>query len=88
MDDERREAYLQILRRAILRLRVSPSGDHSQCFIEADHVHNIPELLINPIPYKEKYYFEVERVCYLRDARPGYAEEFAPFWEKLAEKSG
>ena len=88
MDDERREAYLQILRIALLILRVSPSGDHSHCFIEADHVHNILELLLDPSPEKEKFYFEVERVSYLRDARPGSIEAFAPFWEKLAGKSG
>ena len=89
LDDERRIDDFQILLRVILLIRrFANSGDHSQCFIEADHVRNIPELLINPIPYKEKYYFEVERVSYLRDARPESAEAYAPFWEKLAEKSG
>ena len=84
MDNLRKEAYLQILRCALLNTRVlGAKGRAKECAIEADHVHNIPELLITGNAGMEKYYWEVESRIYLEEADPQYAAVFEPFWEIL-----
>ena len=63
--DEVRVAVVELLRRSLLRIRrAAGAGDACLCFIEADHVHNLPGLLEN---YSEElllFYLDVERKAY------------------------
>jgi len=87
MDKRRRDMYLSIIRCALLNIRyLGNLGKAADCSIEADHVHNIPELLATEVPGKEKYYWEVERKIYLKrleGREPDYRASFQPLWEAM-----
>ncbi len=78
--------YLQVLRTAVLNIRLlGEQGRAKQCAIEADHVHNIPELLQTGNPGMEQYYWDVERTNCLRQADPVLASIFKPLWDQIEE---
>ena len=65
--DEVANAVTEILRRSLLRVRnAAGAGDAALCFIEADHVHNLPSLLANYSEEVLRFYLEVEREAYQR----------------------
>lgn len=76
------ELLLQILRTGILNVRTAANrGDSKRCFIEADHIHNLPSLLTKYSPDLLEYYWSAERDCYLRNSDgPG---SFEPLWSQL-----
>jgi hypothetical protein len=60
-----RIAVSEILRISLLRIRAAAgAGDASLCFIEADHVHNLPALLENFSEELLRFYLDVERLSY------------------------
>ena len=60
-----RVAVLEILRASLLRIRTAAgAGDAPLCFIEADHVHNLPALLTNYSEEFLRFYLDVERRSY------------------------
>jgi hypothetical protein len=62
---------LQILQVAVLRIRaVGWGGDGSCCAEEADHVHNLPALLIDYSDDLLRFYWEVERPSFMKLGRP------------------
>jgi len=85
MDQRRIDLYLTILQRALLNIRhLGTLGRASDCAIEADHVHNIPELLSTRDPGKERYYWDVERVSYMGQAKESQKSVFEPIWDEIA----
>ncbi|HVW00371.1 MAG TPA: hypothetical protein VHB77_08525 [Planctomycetaceae bacterium] len=58
------QAFLDVLRWTLLAIRASAT-DEQLCFAYADHAHNIPDLLREFQPERLRYYWEVERVCFL-----------------------
>ncbi len=61
-----REALAQILEIACLSIRVAArKGDVKYCAIEADHIHNLPDLLRKFDAAKLKYYLSVTRPSYI-----------------------
>lgn len=65
--DEVANAVTDILRRSLLRVRrAAGAGDAALCFIEADHVHNLPSLLANYSEQQLRFYLEVEREAFRR----------------------
>jgi len=80
---------------AVLRVRDAGwSGDGELCAIEADHVHNLPALLLNFSPDLLSFYWNVERESFLRAAnahvaRNGASAEFGAFepaWRVLESR--
>jgi hypothetical protein len=60
------QALLTILENRILHIRGAASdGDAERCFVEADHIHNIPELLRFFRLDLLKFYWTVERPCFV-----------------------
>src|SRR3954463_13039368 len=77
---------LEILRVAVLRIRASGwRGDGSRCAAEADHVHNLPALLIDYSDELLRFYWQVERPSFMKRCRPADLEGYAPLWAELAE---
>lgn len=84
MSVEKQGIYLTILRYAILNMRVQGyRGNPEACFVEADHVHNIPEILMKDNMDRENYYWKVERAIYLSKADEYYSSSFRIVWSKL-----
>ena len=77
---------LQILQVAVLRIRAAGwGGDGSRCAVEADHVHNLPALLIDYSDELLRFYWEVERPSFMKLGRPADLKGYEPLWAELAE---
>ena len=75
--------YLEILRIGLLNVRgLASNGDASGCFVEADHLHNLPYIISSEDPGAESYYWNAERESYLRQASPKRAASFAEVWSQ------
>jgi hypothetical protein len=83
-DEALRDALLSILRGGLLRIRARGwDGDAEQCAIEADHLHNVPELIRTLKPELLRYYYEIERPAYL--SRVKAAQIFEPHWSQVGK---
>jgi hypothetical protein len=68
--DEVRIAVAEILRTGLVRIRQAAGGaDPALCFIEADHLHNLPTLLERYSDELLRFYLSVEREAYLNQLR-------------------
>lgn len=77
---------LQILQVAVLRIRASGwRGDGSRCAADADHVHNLPALLIDYSDELLRLYWQVERPLFMKRCPPADLEGYEPLWAELAE---
>lgn len=66
MDQELREALTLLLEKCLLRIRgEAGKGDTESCRVEADHLHNIPRVLLDYQPGLLPYYWDAERLGYL-----------------------
>src|SRR5665213_4331608 len=92
--DEIAPTIIELISRGILRTRAAGwSGDAELCAIEADHLHNLPALLLNFSPGLLGFYWNVSRqsfMCTAREhaTRKGMAADFGAFEEawKLLER--
>jgi hypothetical protein len=76
------EVLSEILATAILRIRAAGwAGDAKRCAIEADHVHNLPALLLNFDEGALQYYWDVERPSFVSESVD--SKSFDPLWKKL-----
>jgi hypothetical protein len=76
------EILIEMLRIALLRIRAS--GDAVMSAVEADHVHNLPDLLREYSPEKLDFYWSVERPCFLDKAGDDAQPSFDESWCRLA----
>lgn len=86
----RHDIYCDILYQGLLNIRgAAHAGDAAQCFAEADHLHNLPELLRN-LDHEElhRYYWEVMRPGYLRVSNPDRPKAYEALWEELRSATG
>ena len=60
-----RQAFLDLLTGTQLHIR-GESRDARLCFALSDHMHNVPATLAGFRPELLRYYWEVERPCFLR----------------------
>jgi|SRR5579859_1132496 len=60
-------------------------GDARRCAIEADHVHNLPGLIVNFSMGALRYYYDVARPEYIRQLTKdkGTLLMFQPLWDEL-----
>ncbi|MGD0733560.1 MAG: hypothetical protein ABR976_00370 [Terracidiphilus sp.] len=80
--DELRNALLNVLTTGLLRIRMYAQHDSGEtCFIEADHLHNLPGLIKDPRPELVFYYFDRERPSFIKRARN--VEQFEEEWDRL-----
>jgi len=79
-----RDLVLELLRVGILRCRAFAwSKDPNRCAVEADHVHNLPDLLADYSPEKLQYYWDVERPSFLDSTAEGDHVQFEALWQQL-----
>ena len=83
---ERREIYLDILGRGLLIIRNIAFHDPEQAQVEADHLHNLPELLAHSDEEElHDFYWNVMRQGYIKVSKPEWSETYADLWRELGE---
>lgn len=79
------EVYCDILHWGLLNIR-NYADDSKRCYAEADHLHNLPELLRNfDNEDLHRYYWEAMRPSFIRRSRPEWLERFQELWAELEE---
>jgi hypothetical protein len=62
------------------------SNDSKRCLAEADHLHNIPELLRNLHDERlHRWYWEAMRPSFIQVSQPDWLVRFVPLWAELEE---
>lgn len=82
------EAALQIIQKAVLSIRFAAyQHDADYCALEADHIHNLPGLILNYRRDNLKYYLDIERPCYVERVKEvsGNAEAYQAQWQRLEQ---
>jgi hypothetical protein len=81
------EALGEILRAGVLRIRGAASV--SFCQIEADHLHNIPFILVSPTDDRIRRYLESDKPSYLAqlngDEKHLAEQWYGQHWRRIAE---
>ena len=77
------ELVSEILRLGILRIRNLSRQDADFCFLEADHLHNLPSLLLDYSQERLDYYWYAERVSCLKWLPAEQTQGFEPLWQSL-----
>jgi hypothetical protein len=80
------QVVLEILYRGLLRIRAfAGAKEAKKCFIESDHLHNLPSLLADYRPEKLRYYWEVERPSFIQQVPENERRDLMPLWIRLEE---
>jgi hypothetical protein len=78
------EIISEILQNGFLRIRaLGNNGDAERCAAEADHLHNLPVLISRYSPELLRFYWDVERVAFLKRIPPNGVTSFESLWMKL-----
>ena len=86
---EVKAAIASILKRSLLSIRLQGAlGNHKNCEIEADHVHNLPDLLVNFSDELLNFYYKVERKQYLAQNGEKHPQTYDADWKTLAMRLG
>ncbi len=81
------EILLCILQTGLLRIRSLAWQECTElCAIEADHIHNLPSLIMNYSPEKLLYYWDIERSEYLRQVSAEHSDGWAALWQRLGHE--
>jgi hypothetical protein len=79
----------EILAVGLLRIRASAwNGNPDRCAIEADHLHNLPALLTQTQLDLLEYYWNVERISFVKQSSGENLECFEPLWKELSQYVG
>jgi hypothetical protein len=73
---------LKLLSLGILRIRAY-SNNPIRCVIEADHIHNLPELVRNFSQSSLLYYWDVERPSFIEQVGESDCLAFETLWNDL-----
>jgi hypothetical protein len=83
--DDIADILLEILKIGILRIRMEGwNKNPARCAIEADHLHNLPNLLAHFSEDLLRFYWEVERPSYIDQNSPESITQFSTLWDRLA----
>jgi hypothetical protein len=81
------EVMLALLGTGLLRIRLLAwQGETESCGVEADHIHNLPDLLATYSPEKLSYYWNVERTQYIAMVDGDRLKDWEPLWNRLGEQ--
>lgn len=84
VEDELRTVLLEILRIGILNIRSAGwNGDPERCALEADHIHNLPEIVRAPSLDLANSYNTVHRPDFMKQVAD--SSPFEPHWHELEE---
>jgi hypothetical protein len=79
------EVAVEILYLGTLRVRFFAGACQPQkCFVEADHLHNLPHLLSDYRPERLRYYCQKERSSFMRQVPEDERRDLQPLWDRMA----
>jgi|SRR5580700_7532043 hypothetical protein len=79
------EIYCEILYWGLIQIRCH-SADSKRCYVEADHLHNLPALLEhfdNEELHRE--YWAIARGCFIESSQPEWLWRYTHLWQELAK---
>ena len=80
--DEMRRILLSVIQVGLLRIRAyAHNGQSDQCSIEAEHLHNLPQIIGEPRLELLTHYLDVERICFMKSA--ANPRQVEPYWSRL-----
>ncbi|MDX1948786.1 MAG: hypothetical protein SFU86_25585 [Pirellulaceae bacterium] len=78
------EVVLELLSHGFTRVRAFASAQEpTKCFIESDHLHNLPMLLRDYRPERLAYYWEIERPSFIAQVPERERRDLEPYWKRL-----
>jgi hypothetical protein len=78
------EVILDILRQGVLACRAAGwSRDPARSAVEADHIHNLPDLLADYSLDKLQYYWAIERPSFAARCDPDNLRLWEERWDRL-----
>jgi hypothetical protein len=78
------QLLLEILTTGLLRIRaLGWSGDAERCAIESDLIHNAPDILAHFSSERLAYYWDVERISYIKPTAPPQLAVWESLWREL-----
>jgi len=78
---------LCILQTGLMRIRtLAWQGCTELCAIESDHIHNIPNLIMNSSPEKLFYYWDIARPEYIRQVAAEHSDGWDELWRRLGQE--
>jgi hypothetical protein len=78
------DVIAELIYRGIIRARAfAKPGYEQRCFIESDHVHNLPHILNDYRVERLQYYWEIERPSFFRQVPENETQDMTPLWERL-----
>jgi hypothetical protein len=80
------DIILEILQVGLLRIRAAAwASDFPRCELEADHLHNLPDLMKNYSTERLQYYWEAERTSFIEKGSRTvfYDPVYENLWERL-----
>lgn len=79
------EVIAELLHQGLVRIRaLARPGCEQRCFIESDHLHNLPRILSDYRVERLQYYWNFERPSFLRKVPENETRDLAPLWDQLA----
>jgi predicted RNase H-like HicB family nuclease len=73
---------LEMMTHGFVRIR-NWANDPARCLALSDHLHNLPDLVRDFSTAKLSYYWNVERLCFIRQSVEADRAAFEPLWEEL-----
>ncbi len=78
------EVLLDILHHGLLACRAAGWAGHAErCAMDADHLHNLPDLIADYSADRLQYYWDVERPSFAARCDPGELRFWEEQWERL-----
>jgi hypothetical protein len=78
------EVILEMVGHGIVRIRLFGGvNDAKKCFVEADHVHNLPALVAGYHPDLLRFYWNTERPLFMRQVPDDERRDWEPLWHRL-----
>src|SRR5262245_42832810 len=80
------DVLLEIMTRGLLAIRAAGWQNNSKrCAIESDHLHNLPALIASYSADRLAYYWEAERISFMRQSTANELTAFEPLWIRLQD---
>jgi hypothetical protein len=83
--DKLRDIVLEIISDGVLTIRArATDGNAARCVVEADHIHNLPDLIRLYSPDLLRFYWNIERGAFISRSTPREIVRFEATWGRLA----
>jgi hypothetical protein len=80
------DVIAELLYRGVIRARgFAHPGHEKRCFLEADHVHNLPHIINDFKIERLQYYWDIERPLFMKCVPASETQDLAPLWDQLGE---